>query len=448
MDAIILDSRMVESHRFSNYESFIFTERFNRLGDFTMMTYDIPGALKAIPKGSLISVDGSGEVAVAERYSLSLDSNGVESLVISGNLAMNVYDHRPCTPVIASTSLLDAEYPYGWEFGDPYSDIPDIHPMSIIEDIIERVDKKHYGRDELSDLRTPFTVNTIDYPPNLPKAFHSRRLPYFTVSRNTSTLSAIYELLDHANMGVFAMRPGSEDLFSSKTKVTTSKWEDGTLPLYFYTPSFKGKDGNVYNGNVAFTDYWEDYLSVVEEEDISSAPTHAFSLNEDFVISSTRGRHTGLNAKVFMSEVSIEDSEMTDLEIIELFHTSAVLTPSEEVMNGQVVNMELDGRYPFRQKKYGYSPDPNDDYFFLGDAVGYHTPWGVTESGVSSMRVVEFIRAMDTSGYREYPGLEPFVATSLPTYKSNGTLAFEPGTVRTNVYREFMRNMVYRETWT
>lgn len=446
MDVIILDERFIEKGRFSNYESFIFNERFPAPGDFTLTTYDVTGAQKALPRGTYISVDGSGEVGIVGDHAFDLGTSGTQTLTVSGKMALSVYDHRPAVPTIASTSFLDAEYPDGWEFGDVYSDDPNIHPASIIKDIIQAVDYNHYGRDELVDLRTPFELNQIEYPENVPRAFYPRLLPYYTVSRSTSVLSAITELLEIANMGIFTARPGTEDLFSQHSVVKKITREGARLPLYLYTPNFMSNDGGLHQADLAFTDYWRDYLAISEEISDAEAPTHAFSVNEDYVISTKRGGYSGLNARVQLNEVNIA-GDITDLEIAEINHNSIVKEPAESVASGQSISMEVDGRYPFRPKKYGYSPNPNDEYFFVGDAVGYRTPWGATGSSLT-MRVVEFIRSMDTNGYREYPELRPFVSTSEPTYKQDGTFEFEEGVVYTKEYKEFLENITYRPSWT
>lgn len=438
MDVIILDDRYIEKSRFSNYESFIFNERFPPPGDFTLTTYDVIGAQRALPRGTFISVDGSGEVGIVRSHAYSLGADGTQSLVISGDMALGVYAYRPAVQTIASSTFMDGEYPDGWDFGDIYSDAPEIHPAKIIKDIIEAVDYNHYGREELTDLQTPFELHQIDYPDNVSRAFYPKILPYHTIPRGSSVLDAITELLSVANMGIFTARPGSEDLFSDKANVQKMSRDGAQLPIYLYTPNFKSE--------LAFTDYWRDYLAISEEVSDAEAPTHVFSINEDYVLSTKLNGRTGLNARVQMNEVNIA-GDITDLEIAEINHNSIVVEPANGVASGQTISMEVDGRYPFRPKRYGYSPDPDDEYFFVGDAVGYRTPWDATGSGLT-MRVVEFIRSMDTNGYREYPELRPFVSTSRPTYKQDGTFEFEEGVVYTKEYGEFLENVTERPTWT
>src|SRR5699024_2587592 len=87
---------------------------------------------------------------------LTTDNKGVKYVELKGETPLNIFDYRPAQKEILTTTSYDVEYPDGWEFGDPESTRKQVDPLQVAKDVIQSVDRFHYGHEELSYLKLPF----------------------------------------------------------------------------------------------------------------------------------------------------------------------------------------------------------------------------------------------------------------------------------------------------
>lgn len=85
----ILTDQLVEA-----YDSLIWTERYSEVSEFELKTREIGKILSQLPLESCVSLLDSKEVMIVEKHVIETDSNGVETLTVTGKSLTSFIAHR------------------------------------------------------------------------------------------------------------------------------------------------------------------------------------------------------------------------------------------------------------------------------------------------------------------------------------------------------------------
>lgn len=445
MELVLLDDKFRETGRFSDFESLVWNERFTSEGpgDFQLRSFGIRETTSKVREGTFVSVSNSNVVMQVTNVEKSVESDGSEVVSITGLTLDHIFEHRPAVHTLGSIDFMDGLHPNGWEFGDELTDdYFHLDPLEVIDRVLARVDGETYGRTELSYMSLPFKYYQQDFvmevppagpqplnlssnPPWLPPLSSSRpppvdpepddeyynqipisrvsvpphvyndlsvtqELQYYSVDRGTSVQTVIKDMLEKAEMGMVILRPNTDDPISRHHTQHTQPGEDRQAAAIFYRPR---RHDPV---NLSFDYKYEDYISSTASVDHNFV-SHMFEARSDDVLEISRPQRRGSGMDVRVSLKETEDADMTNVQVNE----SKIRTLQEfvgEFTSGRTYSLETDGVYPFRDKSYKFGTF-NDDEFYLGDALTLN----VEGVGEVFAQVVEFIRAMDQDGYREYP---------------------------------------------
>lgn len=384
-----------EVRRHNNYSMMAWNLTWPKGGDFQYRTYDVNSAMAGFQKGHLVGNSEDFSVMQITEMSLTTDNKGVKYVELKGETPLNIFDYRPAQKEILTTTAYDVEYPDGWEFGDPESDFKNVEPLQVAKDVIQNVDRFHYGREELSYLKLPFiyvddTERTVAPTTDL---YPGKNYAYYTASGSVG--DTLNELCHKGNFGMIAIRPNYVDL-------QFEPWagELRYLGVLYYRP-VKGK----YDNPTTFYDVDRDMLGsdatyrlidnvhMQAREDFVTITKH-FQLNYSGKVTPPYG----LTARVNFTTKNVEQLQGAAYYDKDNDLVNEALETEKGLLD---VTLETNGIFTRSPKRFLYgSPAPD---YYLGDRVS------VRVSGMDSsrnMRVKSFIRTQDSSGYKEYPEFE------------------------------------------
>lgn len=95
MDLMILDDTTNQATTLlENYDSLIWSERFNTVGDFELKAGDISGFMAALPEGKRVTIRESNIAMVVETHHIERKKNQPESVTIKGRSFESILDRR------------------------------------------------------------------------------------------------------------------------------------------------------------------------------------------------------------------------------------------------------------------------------------------------------------------------------------------------------------------
>ena len=192
MELILLDNDMMETGRYSNFDSLVWNERYQSPGDFQLRSYGILETMRHLQREAFVSVSNSDYVMQIHDLSISIDSENNEVLTVKGKTLDYIYGFRPAVPKISSTTSMDADNPDGWTFGDEYGDYGEVDPLAVIDRVLYDTDYKHYGRAELSGLSLPIQYYAIGGLDGTRWTINTRPLPGGSEGRWSTSNKLIY----------------------------------------------------------------------------------------------------------------------------------------------------------------------------------------------------------------------------------------------------------------
>lgn len=384
-----------EIQRYSNYSMMAWNISWPKGGDFQYRTYDVYTAMEAFQKGHIVGNSEDFTVMQITEMTLTTDNKGVKYVELKGETPLNIFDYRPAQQEILTTTAYDAEYPDGWEFGDPESDFKNVEPLQVAKDVIQRIDRLHYGREELLYLKLPFVYvdDTERKVAPTTDLYPGESYAYYTASGSVGDV--LDELCRKGNFGMIAVRPNYSDL-------QFDPWTDESryLGVIYYKP-VRGREGNP----TTFYDSDRDMLgSNATYRLIDNVHIQA---REDFVAitksfqQNYSGEMTppyGLTARVNFTSKNVEQLQGAAYYDVDTDLVNEAVETEKGLLD---VTLETNGIFARSPKRFLYgSPAPD---YYLGDLVS------VRVSGMGSsrnMRVKSFIRTQDIGGYKEYPEFE------------------------------------------
>lgn len=363
MDLVTLDDNNLAGPLIQNYDSLVWAERFNTIGDFQLATGDIDRFMDLLPEGKIVSLRESTVPMIVETHRIDRKKRKGASLIITGREYTSILDRRwSVQSVVAALAewLVVAKIPSDVAHYiihkicvEGIADPADIFPSSQVQFITPDDYLSTTGPNrEFSVPRGNLLQTVIGLLQTEARA-------------DTSTTPDSPTVHPH---GIRAIRPNTAGAISIEIYTGT----DRSATVFFDATRELLDDGSYLFSKVgSATDAY------------GVGPTSAFKINKGGTPA------TGLDRRVTMIESSSSSSDAVKEQ------TSRALSDAHEtaIFNGSV-NHDL--------SPYKYGVD-----FNLGDIVRTVGDYGLDER----TRVTEYIRTFDNTGDKAVPTL-----STIPEY--------------------------------
>ena len=403
MDLLTISGNDYSAHRLvEGYRSLIWTERFQKWGDFELHTEDIRATMDLLPERSLCSLLDSNEVMMVDSHEISKPTGGVPELVVRGRSIDAFLENRVWTNNPQGKTTITSEHYNAMEMAAVWL------WNSIVNDTEQDVFRPGTERPIANVL--PNTIVTVTVPYGTLAGNEEYNLRRKVENGNVYDLLTTF--LTSARLGIRIIRPNdtsgrkvsvsSEGVFST---VYTSNIENLRFDLH------KGRDLTetvVFSsrvGHLIDPTYLLSSESLKNYVIVKGSPGNSF---REYGYSGISGRVEGWNRREIYVDAGEaeeltqgEDETDEDFEIrknaqqSQLYDTYADLADEALRNEGRHIST-IDAQIsPFINYKY------NKDYR-LGDRVKVQGDYGIH----ADRYVTEFIRAQDENGEVEYPTLE------------------------------------------
>lgn len=102
MELVTLNANHQPAKLVENYDSLIWTERFNTVGDFEIQTGDIDRFMTVLPEGTVVSLRESNVPMIVETHLIEREKNKPTKLIIKGRAFESILDRRIAVSAVAA----------------------------------------------------------------------------------------------------------------------------------------------------------------------------------------------------------------------------------------------------------------------------------------------------------------------------------------------------------
>jgi hypothetical protein len=360
MDLITLDAQNHESKLIENYDSLIWTERYNTVGDFQLLTGNIDQFMEALPEGTVVSLRETTVPMIVETHEIVRKKNAPEQLKITGRDYCSVLDRR-----VAIQGVVGA-------LGD-WKVVAKI-PSDVAHYIIYKICVE--GILDAKDIFPGDKIQFITPDDYLESTGPNRE---FTVSR-AKLLTAVVGLLQTEAREDPTTTPPSPAVVPHGIRAIRPNSAGTAIGIQIYVGTDRSADINFD----ATRDLLDDGRYLFSK--VGSA-TDAYLLGATGSVKMAKGDGaTGLDRRVILVDGTTSGSDSLDAlknegaRALSLAHETALFDGS--------INEDL--------SPYTYNVD-----YFLGDIVRTEGDYGLD----TKSRVTEYIRSEDATGSKAYPTL-------------------------------------------
>lgn len=361
MDLVTLDdTSYLPAQMVENYDSLIWSERYNTVSDFQITTGKIEQFMDLLPEGTFLSLRESTEPMVVETHKIERKKNAPAVLTITGRGLESIFDRRVALPGL-TPGLAD------WAVAAKIpSDVAYFIAEKIcVEGILDTDDIFEPG---IIQLITPSDYLTSTGPTKnfvVPKGnLLSQMLTLLQTEAKAdpTTTPATPAVVQH---GIRGRRPATAGAMGIEIYTGTDRSA---------TVRFDGARQLLNDGTYLFSK-------------VGSA-TDAYVLGPalTYNMSKTTTPASGINRRVIL--VDATGSSLTDGNVLAAQGNTSLAEARETAIFDGSINEDIN--------PYTYGVD-----YGLGDIVRLVGDYGLVENA----RVTEFIRAKDATGVKRYPTL-------------------------------------------
>lgn len=356
-DMMLLDDNHQATKMVENYDSLIWTERFNTIGDFQITTGDVDTFMNLLPEGQVIALRDSDVPMIVETHLIERKKNQPVKLTIKGRDFCSILDRR----IVASQTPGTGEFSYTGK-------TPADAAFFAIDEICKG---EYFGPEDTF----PDSVVMFDWPLYETSTGPSRS---FVIPRG-NLLSVIVPFLQASAPFDASTTPDTPEVLPTGIRAVRPDQLNTYVQVQFYNGT--DKSDSVY------FDATRDLL-----DDGSYLFSKVGSANAAFLLGSTSAEFleldtpaTGLERRVILVDGS--QSKMDQAAMLEQGKISMADAHVTAMFDGSL-NEDLN---PYR---YG-------THYNLGDIVKLVGDYGLS----GKARVTEFIRSEDATGVKAYPTL-------------------------------------------
>lgn len=360
MDLIKLNASYQQEKLVQNYDSLIWTERFNTIGDFQIQTGLIDFFMDLLPKGTVLSLRESTVPMIVERHLIERKKNQAVKLTIKGRDFTTILQRRVAIQSVAAALAewnVVAKQPSDVAHYIIYKicvegvcDVNDIFPGGQVQFIVPD-DYLEAGRPNRQ-----FTVTRGNLLATVLGLLQTEAYP------DPDTIPASPAVVPH---GIRAMRPSQ---LGTAVGIEIYKGTDRSDDI-----RFEATRDMLDDGSYLFTD--------------EAAAGEAYVLGSTAALKLHKGvEKSGLDRRVILVDAS--SSGITDSDTLKTEGTRALSNAKEIARFDGSINQDL--------SPYKYNVD-----YDLGDIVMTVGDYGL----VTPARVTEYIRSEDATGNKAFPTL-------------------------------------------
>lgn len=370
MDLMTLDANYQRSKLIENYDSLIWTERFNTIGDFQLTcnprwrNENNQGFLDLLPEGTVLNIRESTVPMIVETHKIERKKNQPEVLTISGRAFESILDRRAIyTWASAGGALVDLKMnlriPSDVAYYLMYQicvagllDANDIFPSAQVQ------------------FNTPADYNNTSGP-----------VRQYTATRG-NLLAYVLQLLQTESKADPSTTPATPAVVQHGIKSTIPNGSGTAIAISIYTGTdrtasvyFDATRGLLDDGTYLFSK-------------AGSANT-AYILGSDGTVAKMDGSgsaQSGLARRVTL--VDATSSSISTSDSLKAEGSNALSQAPVTAMFDGSINQDI-------------SPYLFNVHYGLGDVVKLVGDYGLT----ANARVTEYIRSVDNTGYKSYPTL-------------------------------------------
>lgn len=364
MDLMILDPNTRQPTKLvENYDSLIWTERFNTVGDFQIETGNVSDFMTLLPEGTFLTLRESNVVMIVETQQIDRKKNQPQKLTIKGRSFESILDRRVAIQSVDSlTSATDWNVNVKTPSDAAYFAINQICVVGLI-------DAADIFPSALVQFTTPSDYLTSTGPTKA-----------FTIPRG-QLLSAVLGLLQTETPADATTAPVTPAVVPHGIRALRPAAGATAIAIQIYTGV--DKTASVYFD--ATRDLLDDGTYLFSKVGSANA---GYILGQNTFAKMFEGSSnpTGLTRRVIL--VDGTNSAITDPNILKMQGSMSLSEAHETAIFDGSINQDL--------SPYKYGVDYN-----LGDIVKVVGDYGLS----TNSRVTEYIRSEDSSGVKAYPTL-------------------------------------------
>lgn len=368
MDLMTLDANNQPAKMVENYDSLIWTERYNTIGDFRIETGDISRYMALVPEGTVLTLRESNIAMIAETHQIERRKNQPQKLIIQGREYASILDRRAS---IQSVSSLTGSK--GWVVNLKT-------PSDVAWFVIQHICVA--GNVDAGDI---FPASKVVFP--APSDYGTStgpvkewEVPRGSLLQTVADFLAMEAPLDISTnpdtpaivpYGIRSVRPATG---ATAIAVQIYKGVDRSASVYFDATRELLDDGTYLFSKVG-----------------SANAAYGVGAGMSAKMFEGASNPTGLDRRVILVDASQGSTQNVD--VLRNYMSQALSEAHETAMFDGSINQDLS---PY---KFGV-------HYNLGDTVKVAGDYGLDELA----RVTEYIRSEDATGFKSYPTLTTIVS--------------------------------------
>lgn len=361
MDLVTLDDRNQSERLIENYDSLIWSERYNTMGDFQLQTGKTDLFMDLLPEGTVVTLRESTVPMIVETHQIVRQKNTAENLIIKGREFTSILDRRASIKALIG-GLGD------WAI---QAKIPSDVAYYIINQICVQ------GVASALDI---FPSSIVRFPTPADYLNSSGPNKSFTVPRG-NLLATVSQLLQTETPADISTTPVTPAVVPHGLRAVRPDQNGTAIAIEIYKGSDRS-DKVYFDGRRELLDDGSYLFSKV------GSATTAYILGQSTAVSleSAQPAPSGLDRRVILVD-GTSAGVANEASLVEQGKTSLSEAHETAMFDGSI-NQEL--------SPYVYGQD-----YFLGDTVKLVGDYGLE----TAARVTEYIRSEDKNGRKSYPTL-------------------------------------------
>lgn len=358
MDLMTLDGNQQPAKMIENYDSLIWSERYNTVGDFQITTGDIDRFMTLLPEGTLLAIRESTVPMIVETHLIERKKGKPTKLTIKGRDFCSILDRRVSVRDIPGTTE--------WV-------VPLRTPMDVAYFLIDEI-----CVGELLSPADTFPASLVQF---IYDAYDTSTSPIvnFTIPRG-NLLTSVQQFLQSESKYDGTTVPPTEEVIPHGIRAVRPPV--GQTPIQVQIYHGTDRTNQVYFD--ATRDMLDDGSYLFSSRGFATA-AQCISKSNTFEVDATGLAPTGMDRRVILVDAS--NSNLDDDGVLANAKISLAASSKVAMFDG-ALNQDI--------SPYVYNVD-----YGLGDIVKLVGDYGLA----SSARVTEYIRSEDATGTKSYPTL-------------------------------------------
>ena len=352
MEFLVLNTKFETVAILDVFESFIWTDRYSKCGDFEIYTSSDRQIIETLKEDFYIWTEDSEHVMIIENRKIITDVEEGNKFLVSGRSLESILDRR----IIWNQILLD---------GDFQTQIKRL----LTENVINPSDSNR----KISNFIFEETEDPYILSLKVQMQYTGDNL-YEAICKLCSTVSIGFKItLNDDNQFVFKLYSGTDRSYDQETN-----------PYVVFSPSFENIiDSNYYESKAGYKN-----VGLVAGEGEGSA-------RRTVVVGKSTSKELS-RRELYVDARDISSTTENGGSISTSAYDNLLRQRGDERLNENKIVQAFDGQVESTQMyRYG-------EHFFMGDITQLENEYGME----SKVRVTEFIRSVDKDGIDSYPTFE------------------------------------------